>query len=141
MSLLHGLHVLVVGERGGVAESIASPLRADGHLVGDAPDGAAAVAAARVHLPDVVLLDANLPGQDVRTIAAEIGGLSVWRRPFFIALTRNQAKNPIPECPPVRREADIDIYLSEPSAAAHVRGLLRRFQSVVSDYESFDPVI
>src|SRR6516162_2949895 len=60
MSLLHGLNVLVVGEHGGVADSIASPLRADGHFVGDAPDGAAAVAAARVHLPDVVLLDADL---------------------------------------------------------------------------------
>jgi two-component system KDP operon response regulator KdpE len=124
-----------------LAESIALPLRADGHVIGDARDRATALAAAREHHPDVVVLDAGLASLDVRAIAAEIGGLSVRKRPFFIALTRNQGKDPVTECPPVRPEADIDIYLSEPSAAVRVRGLLRRFQSVVSDYESFDPAI
>ena len=141
MSSSPGLNVLVVGEPGGLAESIAPPLRADGHVVDDAPDGATALAAARELLPDVVLLDADLAGLDVGAIAGKIGDLSVHRRPLFIALNREQTRHTDAEILPCRPEAGIDIYLSEPSAAAHVRGLLRRFQSVVSDYEGFDPAI
>jgi CheY-like chemotaxis protein len=132
-----GLHVLVVGERGGLAESIVSPLRADGHVVDDAADSAAALVAAQASFPDVVLLDADRVGIDVRGIAATIGKLSAYRRPFFIALARSL----VAESPPLCSGGGIDIYLNEPSAAAHVRQLLRRFQSVVADYEGFDPAI
>jgi DNA-binding response OmpR family regulator len=137
MSNSRGLNVLVVGARGGLAESVSVPLRADGHVVGDVADCATAMEAAREVLPDVVVLDADDAGFDARAIAAGIGRLSQERRPFFIAL----AKNSVPERPPPQAGGGIDIYLNAPASTAHVRGLLRRFQSVVSDYEGFDPVI
>jgi DNA-binding response OmpR family regulator len=132
-----GLNVLLVGDRTAFTEALALPLQADGHTVDDAADGQLAVAAARAIFPDVVVLDAEIAGVDVAAVTHDISGLSVRRRPFFIGLaghtidgrTASGAKN------------GVDVYLTKPTALTHLRGLLRRFQDVATDFESFDPVI
>ncbi len=137
MRRLEGLSILLVGDRHGFAESLAPPLQADGHRVGDVPDGALALAAARDALPDVVLLDADVAGLDAPALAEEIGRLRVARRPLFIAL----AAEPVRECPPVACAPKIDLYVGKPADADRLRHLLRRFQAVVKDFEGFDPMI
>jgi CheY-like chemotaxis protein len=132
-----GLNVLVVAEPTGLAEALSPPLRADGHQVGDVADAPQALVAAQGAFPDVVLLDADMSGLDVRGVAREIGGLFARRRPFIIALARQV----VDECHPTAAGSGIDLYLSKPNAPAVVRGILRRFQEVVTDFESFDPVI
>jgi DNA-binding response OmpR family regulator len=137
MQHFRGLNVLLIGNRGGLADSLALPLRADGHVVGDAPDGPAALVAARAVYPDVVVLDADIAGLDVPEVAQEIGGLSSSRRPFIIAL----AGRVVPECPPTNPGSGIDLYLRHAPTTSQVRDLLRRFQAVVSDFDGFDPMI
>jgi CheY-like chemotaxis protein len=137
MPRLEGLSILVVGDRRGFAEPLTLPLRADGHFVGDVADGALALASARNQFPDVVVLDADGAGLDAPAVVESIGGLSAARRPLFIAL----AGNPVHECPPVSPSSRIDLYLGKPADTLRLRSLLRRFQSVVKDFESFDPMI
>jgi CheY-like chemotaxis protein len=137
MRRLEGLSILVIGDRLGFVESLAPPLRADGHVVGDVPDGALALAAARSTLPDVVVLDADVAGLDAPAVVEGIGGLSVARRPLFIALTGD----PIGECPPTAVCSRVDLYLGKPADTFRLRNLLRRFQTVVKDFEGFDPMI
>ncbi len=63
--------LLVVDDDVTVREVVVSYLRAAGHEVAEADDGAAALAAVRSAAPDLVVLDLMLPG---------IGGLEVCRR-------------------------------------------------------------
>ena len=137
MRRLEGLTILVVDGRHELAESLSNPLRADGHVVGEVDDGALALAAARKQFPDVVLLNADVPGLDAPAVAEGIGGLWVTRKPLFIAL----AGEPVRECPPKSPASNIDLYLGKPADTDRLRSLLRRFQSVVKDFESFDPMI
>jgi CheY-like chemotaxis protein len=137
MLRLEGLTILVVDGRHELAETLSSPLRADGHVVGEVADGALALAAAQKEFPDVVLMDADAPGLDAPAIAEGIGALRVARRPLFIAL----AGEPVRECPPVPPAPSIDLYLGKPADTGRLRNLLRRFQSVVKDFEGFDPMI
>jgi CheY-like chemotaxis protein len=133
----HGLTILVVGDPHGFAESLSPPLRADGHVVGHVPDGPRALAAARDLFPDVVFLDGDQAGLGLPAVVRGIGGLSQRRRPFFIALARRVVR----ERPPAAPRGGIDLYVAKPADTDRLRDLLRRFQSVVGDMESFDPVI
>ncbi|MFG2042971.1 response regulator [Dactylosporangium sp. NPDC048998] len=56
--------VLVVEDEQSLAKVVASYLQRDGHEVDCVFDGPAAVAAARRHPPDVIVLDLGLPGLD-----------------------------------------------------------------------------
>jgi CheY-like chemotaxis protein len=132
-----GLTILVVGDSYGFAEFLSPPLRADGHVVGDVPDGDRALAAARDLFPDVVFLDGDQAGLDVPAVVRGIGGLSARRRPFFIALARRVVR----ESPPTAPRGGIDLYVAKPPDTDRLRHLLRRFQAVLGDMESFDPVI
>jgi DNA-binding response OmpR family regulator len=56
--------ILLVDGDPALRGAVAARLRDDGHEVQTASDGAAALAAARRHPPDVLVLDAQLPGVD-----------------------------------------------------------------------------
>ncbi|WP_280269770.1 response regulator transcription factor [Nocardia wallacei] len=115
--------ILVVDDELTIAESVAVRLRAEGFTVDMAHDGPAAVAAARTHEPDLVVLDVMLPGFD---------GLEVCRR--------IQAERPVPVLMLTARadETDqlvglgvgADDYLTKPFSlrvlTARVHALLRR---------------
>ena len=117
--------MLVVEDDVTIADSISARLAAEGFAVEVAHDGPAAVAADRVHEPDLVVLDVMLPGFD---------GLEVCRR--------IQARRPVPVLMLTARADENDMlvglgvgaddYLTKPFSmrvlAARVHALLRRVE-------------
>jgi len=115
--------VLVVEDERTIAESIAARLGAEGFAVDLAHDGPAAVSAARLLRPDLVILDIMLPGFD---------GLEVCRR--------IQAERPVPVLMLTARDDETDMlvglavgaddYLTKPFSfvvlLARLRALVRR---------------
>ena len=67
--------VLIVDDHAGFRRLARRMLEADGYdVVGEAADGAAALAAARALRPDLVLLDVQLPDVDGFRVADELRG-------------------------------------------------------------------
>jgi DNA-binding response OmpR family regulator len=58
------LRALVVDDEPSLVRVVAGYLAREGFVVTDAPDGESALALARAHEPDVVVLDLGLPGMD-----------------------------------------------------------------------------
>ncbi|HEX6781741.1 MAG TPA: response regulator transcription factor [Solirubrobacterales bacterium] len=68
--------VLIVDDHAGFRASARRMLEASGYaVVGEAPDGEAALAAAGALAPDLVLLDVQLPDGDGFEVAARLQGL------------------------------------------------------------------
>jgi CheY-like chemotaxis protein len=66
------LRILVVDDHADSAKMLKSLLRCEGHESLIAFDGPAAIEAAKLHRPDVVLLDLTLPGMSGIEVAAEL---------------------------------------------------------------------
>jgi two-component system CheB/CheR fusion protein len=62
-------------------------LRAWGHEVALASDGATALAAAAEHQPDIVLLDIGLPGMDGYQVAQQLRKMPGMEKAMLIAIT------------------------------------------------------
>ena len=82
-----GLRILVVDDNRDAAESLQMLLSMEGHVVQIAHDGAAALATALSHKPDVVLLDLGLPGMDGYQVARRLRELEGLARVFLVAMT------------------------------------------------------
>ncbi len=67
-----GAHVLIVDDDPRVRALLARYLKGEGFRVGEAGDGAAMRACLARDMPDLVLLDLNLPGEDGLTLAREL---------------------------------------------------------------------
>ncbi|MGW0178832.1 response regulator [Nocardia sp. NPDC003345] len=115
--------ILVVDDEPTIAESVAARLRAEGFTVDTAHDGPAAVAAAGVFAPDLVVLDVMLPGYD---------GLEVCRRiqadrsiPVLMLTARTDETDQL-----IGLGVGADDYLTKPFSlrvlTARVHALLRR---------------
>ena len=119
--------ILVVEDEPTLADAVVARLAAAGFDTVHAADGPAAVEAARIHLPDALVLDVMLPGFD---------GLEVCRRV--------QAERPTPVLMLTARDAESDLlaglgsgaddYLTKPFSMreliARVQALLRRVELV-----------
>ena len=81
------LRVLVVDDSLDTVASTALVLMASGHDVRTAHDGPAALEAARVYRPDVVLLDIGLPGLNGYEVAKRLRQDPVLRSVVLVALT------------------------------------------------------
>jgi PAS domain S-box-containing protein len=79
--------VLVVDDQADAAESLAMLLRAEGHEVRTAPDGAAALEAARAYHPEVILLDIGLPRMDGYEVARRIRAQAGLEDVVLVAVT------------------------------------------------------
>jgi DNA-binding response OmpR family regulator len=117
--------VLVVEDERTIAESIAARLRAEGFAVDVAHDGPAAVSAARLVKPDLVVLDIMLPGYDGLEVCRRIQG----ERPVpVLMLTARDDENDLL----VGLAVGADDYLTKPFSmrelAARVQVLLRRVE-------------
>ncbi|MCC6791980.1 MAG: response regulator, partial [Thermomicrobiales bacterium] len=64
--------MLVVDDEPALRDAVAYSLRREGYEVVVAPDGPSAIAAARLHRPDLILLDIMLPGIDGFDVCREI---------------------------------------------------------------------
>jgi two-component system, OmpR family, response regulator MprA len=115
--------ILVVDDDTRLAASLQRALAYEGHSVAVAPDGGAALAAARDRTPDLVVLDVMLPGID---------GVEVCRRlrqgsdvPILMLTARDAVSDRV-----TGLDAGADDYLAKPFAyeelLARVRALLRR---------------
>ena len=77
---MNGNRVLVVDDHAGFRATARRVLEADGwSVIGEAADGASAIAAAQRLEPDVVLLDIGLPDDDGFAIADRLAALVVAR--------------------------------------------------------------
>lgn len=131
-----GLRILVVVDPTEAGPSLADALRPAGHEVILVPDGPTAVAAAPVDQPDVVVLD-GLGSEARQTVARALHAQSAWRRPFLIALADAADEEAVRRA----EEAGLDLLLPRPIDVGRLLWVLRRFQSIVADVQSFDPMI
>jgi CheY-like chemotaxis protein len=115
--------ILVVDDNLDAAESLAALLRHMGHDVQVARDGRAALEAARLNSPQLVLLDLGMPGVDgygvVQRLRRENGFDSV----PFIAVTGSG----LPADLRRTRDAGFDAHLVKPVALDTLRQVLERF--------------
>lgn len=79
--------VLLVEDNADAAESLAMLLDLMGHEVRVAADGAAGVAAAIAHAPDVMIIDIGLPGMDGFEVARQVRAQPALAAVGLIALT------------------------------------------------------
>jgi DNA-binding response OmpR family regulator len=119
--------VLVVDDEQALATVIASYLEREGFAVDLAHDGPSAVAAAREHRPDLVVLDVMLPGFDGVEVCRQVRGFS---DAYIIMLTaRDEEIDKI-----VGLSVGADDYLVKPFSPreliARVRAMLRRPRAV-----------
>ncbi len=115
--------VLVVDDERSLAKLVASYLGRDGYQVDCVFDGPAAIAAARAHPPDVVVLDLMLPGLDGIEVCRQ---LRTFTDCYVIMLTARTAETD----KLVGLGVGADDYLTKPFSprelVARVKAMLRR---------------
>jgi DNA-binding response OmpR family regulator len=127
MQMSDPLRVLVVDDEQALATVIASYLEREGFAVDLAHDGPTAVAAARDHRPDLVVLDVMLPGFDGIEVCRQVRGFS---DAYIIMLTaRDEEVDKV-----VGLSVGADDYLVKPFSPreliARIRAMLRRPRTV-----------
>jgi CheY-like chemotaxis protein len=122
-----GLRVLVVEDEPDLAATTAVVLRMWGHEVRTAPDGPAALDAARAEPPNVVLLDLPLPGAlDGYEVARQLRRQPTDRRPVIVVISGFDE----PEDRLRSYECGIDRHLAKPVEPDELRSLLARLQAL-----------
>jgi signal transduction histidine kinase len=115
--------VLVVDDNVDAAQMLGMLLEEMGHDVQLAYDGLAALEAARMNRPEIVLLDISMPGVDGLGVAQRLRRDPVFNRVPIIAVTgfgnaRDRERS---------REAGFDEHLVKPVAPEVLRSMLERF--------------
>ena len=123
------VRVLVVDDEVPLAGVVASYLLREGYTVEQAHDGPAAVAAARTHNPDLIVLDVMLPGFDGIEVCRQV---RTFTDAYIIMLTaRDEEIDKV-----VALSTGADDYLVKPFSPreliARVKAMLRRPRSPVA---------
>jgi DNA-binding response OmpR family regulator len=137
------MRVLVVDDEIALAGVVAGYLQREGFAVDLAHDGPSAVAAAREHRPDLVVLDVMLPGFDGIEVCRQLRGFT---DAYIIMLTaRDEEVDKV-----VGLSVGADDYLVKPFSPreliARVRAMLRRPRAVdgsttsAADAEDIEPL-
>lgn len=118
-----GIRVLVVDDEKNLVKLLRGYLEREGFEVHEAPDGVAALEAARRVAPDLVVLDWMLPGLDGTQVLGEVRRFS---DAYVIMLTtRSEEVDKV-----VGHSAGADDYLTKPFSprelVARIRAMLRR---------------
>jgi PAS domain S-box-containing protein len=112
--------ILVVDDNSDSAESMALLLRASGHEVHTAHDGASALEQAHAHKPEIVLLDIGLPGMSGYTVAKRLRDIPELGAATLIAMTGYGQE----EDRKRSRDAGFDHHLVKPVDLAVLSALL-----------------
>jgi DNA-binding response OmpR family regulator len=116
-------HILVVEDERTIADAIASRLRSEGFEATIVGDGLVAVATCTELLPDLVVLDLNLPGLDGLEVCRQIQ--AVRRTPVVMLTARDDETDML-----VGLGLGADDYLTKPFSprelVARIRAVLRR---------------
>ena len=113
--------VLLVEDNPDSAEGLRTLLEHAGYTVDVAADGPAALAAARMSDPEVVLCDIGLPGEmDGYAVAAALRKRPAGRRPYLIALSGYGQ----PADRERAREAGFDRHITKPADPTAIRRIL-----------------
>ena len=115
------LHILVVDDYPGIAESMAMLLRLHGYDVSEAQNGFAALRLARAKQPDVALVDISMPGMTGLEVVRQLREMFPDQPPFLIAITAHAFDEDRRRC----IEAGFDIHLTKPADPNLVECLLR----------------
>ena len=105
------LLVLVVDDSQDCAESLALLVRFWGHEAVVTYDGAAALEAARVRTPDVVLLDIAMPKMDGYQLARRLRQIGGMEKALLVAVTGHGSEADVQRC----KEAGIDRHFTKPA--------------------------
>jgi two-component system alkaline phosphatase synthesis response regulator PhoP len=128
--------ILVVDDEPALRDAVAYSLRRDGYEVVVAQDGPAAIAAARLHRPDLILLDIMLPGMDGFEVCREIRAESTV--PIVMLSARGETVDRV-----IGLEIGADDYLTKPFAMrellARVRANLRRTRMALESVSAQAP--
>lgn len=89
----HPRHVLLIEDEPNIATAIAFILQRDGWRVSTHSDGATAIGAIQRHGPDVVVLDAMLPGRSGFDILGAIRSGERPNLPVLMLTAKGQAKD------------------------------------------------
>jgi CheY-like chemotaxis protein len=113
--------ILVVDDNLDAAEMLSTLLRMDGHEVWAVHDGRAALEAAEMHRPDVILLDIGLPELNGYEVAKSLRLHEAFRRTIIIAMTGFGQERDCQQS----LEAGCDAHLTKPVAPQALRAFLR----------------
>ena len=116
--------ILVVDDNVDAAQALELLLRQMGHDVQLAHDGHAALEAARMNRPQVVLLDIGMPGVDGYHVVERLRADPTFKRVQFVAVTGHDGQ----EAKRRSREAGFVEHLVKPVTVETLRGVLERFQ-------------
>ena len=112
------LRILVVEDEPALRRFLVPTLAGQGYQVLTAATAADALAQARSHNPDLVLLDLGLPDQDGMEVLRQLRAWS--RRPIVILSARNQERDKVRAL-----DQGADDYLAKPFGAAELLARLR----------------
>jgi DNA-binding response OmpR family regulator len=119
------MKILIVDDDGDLRAVLGFALRDAGYLVVEAADAPAAIERAGAELPDLVVLDLNLPGADGLTALPELRGAGESRRPVIVLSVRSSEEDVVKAL-----DLGADDYLTKPfsprTLLARVRAVLRR---------------
>jgi len=113
--------ILVVDDNVDAAEALGELLRDFGHEVATAHDGVQALDHARLHRPEIVLLDISMPEMDGYEVAKRIRGELSLRGALLVALTgygEDRHRR-------LAREAGFDQHITKPVDASKLEELLK----------------
>jgi two-component system CheB/CheR fusion protein len=113
----------VVEDNVDTAESLTMLLELLGHRVRAAPDGVAALDAARANVPDVMLVDIGLPGMDGYEVARRVRRDPDLKEVVLVALTGYGQE----EVKQQAMAAGFDYHLVKPVNPDALHGLVERF--------------
>lgn len=115
--------ILVADDHVDAAETLALLLRTMGHEVQVVHDGRAALEAARMYRPQLVLLDLDMPGFDGYRVVERLRREQDFAGLPFIAVTGSGAPDEVRRT----REAGFAAHLLKPVAVDTLRSVLARF--------------
>jgi two-component system chemotaxis response regulator CheY len=85
--------ILAVDDSASMRQMVAFTLKGAGHEVVEAPDGVAALAAAKGRKFDVVVTDVNMPNMDGITLTRELRALAQYKFTPILVLTTEAGDN------------------------------------------------